>query len=61
MRREAEGNTGMTKLIGIEEHFVTADIRAAWQHLQLDRRALAGSIGVRSRSGSTTWAKGESR
>jgi hypothetical protein len=51
----------MTKLIGIEEHFVTADIRAAWQHLQLDRRALAGSIGVRSRSGSTTWAKGESR
>jgi hypothetical protein len=45
----------MMKLIGIEEHFVTAGIRAG-QHLLSGKRVPAGSIEVKSRIGSMTWA-----
>jgi hypothetical protein len=42
--------------MGIEEHFVTADIRAAWAASPIGQeRVPMGSTEVKSRNGSTTW------
>ncbi len=40
--REKERDTGMTKLVGIEEHFVTADIRAAWEASSIGQEGTGG-------------------